>query len=399
MKIKHIALLPDRFASYRLPIFKKLSDSKLNDFKLTIFADIKEDVKGVKIANASYANTNKEEGGVIWKKIKNFTFKNICFWQSNVSFLPIKENFDAYVYWGEANRISTWFSCIIAKLLGRKIIFWSHGIYGNEKPIKLYIRKLFYKFADAFLLYSDFGKSQMIKNGFDEHSIFVIKNSLNVDRQNFLYQQYENSNFKDGCSLFNSNSRVLLFLGRLEPKKKIHLLIHGLSELRAKTGEDYKLLIIGEGSAEQSLKTLVSQLNLASHVIFYGACYDDNILAPLFISSDLCVSPGNVGLLAMHSLIYGTPVITHDDFSLQMPEFEVIKPLVSGDYFRFNDLDNMVEKIIKVIGLIDEGLIDASSCRQEILSTYNSDYQLKVFNEMLVYLNQKLETKNKLRRA
>ena len=387
MKIEKIALIPDRFASYRLTIFQRLSDQKLNDFNLTIFADVQEDIKGIKIADSSYANTNLDCGGIIWEKVRNFTFKNICFWQSKVLLLPLLRDFDAFIYWGEANRISTWLSCMIAKLLGRKIVFWSHGIYGNERPIKLYIRKLFYKFADAFLLYSDYGKSQMIKNGFDENKIFVIKNSLDVDRQNFLFQQHEISNINECGSLFNSNSKVLLFLGRLEPKKKIHLLIQGLNLLREKTGEDYKLLIIGEGSAEQSLKTLVSQLNLANHVIFYGACYDDNILAPLLIYSDLCVSPGNVGLLAMHSLIYGTPVITHNNFSLQMPEFEVIKPLVSGDYFRLNDVDDMVEKIIKVIGLIDEGLIDASSCRQEILGTYNSEYQHRIFHQMLAFIN------------
>lgn len=394
MKIEKIALIPDRFASYRLTIFQRLSDQKLNDFKLTIFADVQEDIKGIKIADSSYANTNLDCGGIIWEKVRNFTFKNICFWQSKVLLLPLLKDFDAFIYWGEANRISTWLSCMIAKLLGRKIVFWSHGIYGNEKPIKLYIRKLFYKFADAFLLYSDYGKLHMIKNGFDENRIFVIKNSLDVDRQNFLFEKYKNLDFKESSSLLDSNSRVLLFLGRLEPKKQIHFLIKGLSKLRSKTGENYKLLIIGEGSAEEALKKLVSQLNLSSHVVFYGSCYDDNILAPLIISSDLCVSPGNIGLLAMHSLIYGTPVVTHDNFSLQMPEFEVIKPLVSGDYFRFNDVDDMVEKIIKVIRLIDEGLIDALSCRQEILGIYNTKNQHKIFNEMLGYLNQKLVIKD-----
>ena len=63
----------------------------------------------------------------------------------------------------------------MAKLIGRKIVFWSHGIYGNEGHIKLNIRKLFYSFADAFLLYSDYGKMQMVKNGFSENKIFVIK--------------------------------------------------------------------------------------------------------------------------------------------------------------------------------------------------------------------------------
>ena len=90
MKIKNIALIPDRFANYRLPIFQKLSDRKLNHFDLTIYADQNEDIKGIRIADASYANTNIDKGGVVWGKIRNFTFGNICFWQSKVSFLPIK---------------------------------------------------------------------------------------------------------------------------------------------------------------------------------------------------------------------------------------------------------------------------------------------------------------------
>ena len=90
----------------------------------------------------------------------------------------------------------------------------------------------------------------------------------------------------------------------------------------------------------------------------------------------------------MHSLIYGTPVLTHNKFSLQMPEFEVIKPKISGDYFRYKDIDHMVEQTIKVMQLIDEGIISQFSCRQEILGTYNTKYQHKVFHQMLEYLNQ-----------
>ena len=180
MKIENIALIPDRFASYRLPIFQKLSDKKLNSFNLTIFADTEEDIEGVKIVDRELANLDLQKGGIAWKKIKNFTFKNICFWQSNVTLLPFNKSFDAIVYWGEANRISTWLSCIIAKFVGRKTIFWSHGIYGNESFLKLYFRKLFYRLADAILLYSDYGKVQMIKNGFNQDNLFVIKNSLNT---------------------------------------------------------------------------------------------------------------------------------------------------------------------------------------------------------------------------
>ena len=44
------------------------------------------------------------------------------------------------------------------------------------------------------------------------------------------------------------------------------------------------------------------------------------------------VSPGNVGLTAIHSLSYGTPVLTHNNFNNQMPEVESIQPGFNG-YF------------------------------------------------------------------
>ena len=43
---------------------------------------------------------------------------------------------------------------------------------------------------------------------------------------------------------------------------------------------------------------------------FQGAVFDESN-SELIYHSDLCVSPGNVGLTAIHSLTYGVPVATH----------------------------------------------------------------------------------------
>ncbi len=64
----------------------------------------------------------------------------------------------------------------------------------------------------------------------------------------------------------------------------------------------------------------------------YGACYDEEIIGELIFNAQLCVSPGNVGLTAMHSLVYGTPVITHNNFSNQSPEFEAIIDGKTGSF-------------------------------------------------------------------
>ncbi|MEC8333401.1 MAG: glycosyltransferase, partial [Verrucomicrobiota bacterium] len=147
--------------------------------------------------------------------------------------------------------------------------------------------------------------------------------------------------------------------------------------------ERYKLMIIGTGSQHDALVKMADEKNISDDVLFYGACYDDKILAPLIMMADICLSPGEVGLTALHSLIYGTPVITHDNFSEQMPEFEAICPGVSGEFYIYGNIDDLCTKIKAIIGLVDAGLINPTTCREAILKSYNTEYQAGVFVQML----------------
>ncbi|MCD8208612.1 MAG: glycosyltransferase family 4 protein, partial [Bacteroidales bacterium] len=76
-------------------------------------------------------------------------------------------------------------------------------------------------------------------------------------------------------------------------------------------------------------------------VWFYGECYDEKKLAELFYNADLCVSPGNVGLVAIHAMQYGLPVVSHDNFETQMPEYETIVEGKTGALFKEGDVDDL----------------------------------------------------------
>ena len=73
---------------------------------------------------------------------------------------------------------------------------------------------------------------------------------------------------------------------------------------------------------------------MEGNCIFYGATYDEKELSKLIYMSDLTVSPGNIGLTAIHSLSYGTPVCSHSNFNNQMPESEAIINFENGFFFR-----------------------------------------------------------------
>jgi len=382
-----VALVPDRFPSYRYTVFKRLSHFKENGFYLTIYADTEEDIPGLKLVESSYCDRDYLNGGISWVRIRNFGVRGICFLQTGLIRLALSKEHDVHVYWGEAHRLSTWASVIISRLMGKQVVFWTHGIYGNEGFIKRHIRVLFYRMADGLLLYSDYGKRVLVEYGFRPSDLYVIKNSLDSR----LQDEHYSSNLESVSSVkqryFSEQDRVLVFVGRLEPQKRLDLLLDALCRLNVKDADSYKLLIIGDGSQHTKLIELAERFGLTDRVHFYGACYDDEMLAPLIMMADVCVSPGEVGLTAMHSLIYGTPVITHDNFSEQMPEFEVIVTEKSGAFYRFDDVGDLCSKIEEVVTLVDRAVITSESCRACVLEHYTEEYQLQIFKEMLIGLN------------
>ena len=118
---------------------------------------------------------------------------------------------------------------------------------------------------------------------------------------------------------------------------------------------------------------------------FYGECYDEKVNAMLIYNADLCVSPGNVGLTAIHSMVFGTPVISHNAFSWQMPEFEAIVPNMTGAFYVYNNQESLVDSISQWFrdnkNKRDE---IREKCYKEIDDNWTPVYQMRVIKENLV---------------
>ena len=98
----------------------------------------------------------------------------------------------------------------------------------------------------------------------------------------------------------------------------------------------------------------------------------------------LCVSPGNIGLTAIHSLTYGTPAITHNNFSNQMPEFEAIQDGFTGSFFEENDINSLklsIQKWLSKHPIKNDELI--KNCYSIIDRYYNPQYQIKLLKSIL----------------
>jgi glycosyltransferase involved in cell wall biosynthesis len=354
---------------YREAIFKKM-DLELNcEFYFGDKLDWAPDIKSMDL--------EKLKG---FKSIlKNRKIFKYFIWQDG-AFKLVFKNYDYYILYGDAFYLSNWFIMIFARLLGKKTYLWTHGLYKDLKWKNKVINYPFYNLSTKVLLYGDYSRNKMIKLGFNKEKLLCIYNSLDYEKQievrNKLFPSklYEN--------YFKNSNPVIIYIGRIQKVKKINLILEAISNLK-KEGIEVNLVLVGKDNESLNLMTIAENLKINDNIWMYGPSYDEGKIGELIYNADLCVSPGNIGLTAMHSLTYGTPAITHGNFLNQGPEFEAIKPNLTGDFFIEDSVSNLAKSIQKWINLdlIKRNLI-RNNCYKVIDEFYNPNYQIKIFKSL-----------------
>ncbi|HLX58044.1 MAG TPA: glycosyltransferase family 4 protein [Ktedonobacteraceae bacterium] len=128
-----------------------------------------------------------------------------------------------------------------------------------------------------------------------------------------------------------ASSHYVLFVGRLKAQKGIPHLLNAAAMLK-KQGEDFTLIISGDGDERQSLQSLAKQLGLTDTVFFTGYLHHDDLpcalsLASVFVMPSNYEELGSVILeaMAMQKAIVATNVggipeiITHQENGLLVP--------------------------------------------------------------------------------
>ena len=305
------------------------------------------------------------------------------YWVIGMLPLLLKKEYTQYLMMGHSRNLSTFCFLVLKRLLypNKKIYLWTHGFYGKESRLEFLWKKLLLGLADELLIYGDYACRLMEHIGFASERLHAIHNSLSYDVQLKLRNQLTQSDVYQ--SYFGNTHPVIIFIGRLNPVKKLPMLVEVISKLRKKD-EIYNLVLVGDGPDKERLQLLAKEQGVLSQIWFYGACYEERKNAELIYNADICVAPGNIGLTAIHALMFGCPVITHNDFAYQMPEFEVIKPKETGDFFTRDDMASLAD-------VLSEWFVANRNRREEIRkacygvidSQWTPQYQMKVLHTVI----------------
>lgn len=304
-------------------------------------------------------------------------------WQEGTGCLIRRKEIDRYLILGDPKLLSTWWILIQRRLFlrNKRVFLWSHGWYGRENFVKKWVKRIYFGMADHVFSYGEFGKKQAVLQGFNASKITPIHNSLDYETQKKFRNEISGHNIF--VEHFRNYNPTIIFIGRLTHEKRLDLLLEAIKKLKDEK-LNLNLVLIGNGEEYSALQEMTEKLNLGDIVWFYGACHEERLLSELLYNADLCVSPGNVGLTAMHSMAYGTPVLTHDNFPFQGPEFEAIIPQKTGAFFKQGDKDSLSKSIKKWLAYNKNKRDDIRNyCYLEIEKNWTAEYQIKVLKSIL----------------
>jgi len=167
-------------------------------------------------------------------------------------------------------------------------------------------------------------------------------NGVNKD---IYFPDFNKNNFKKELGIKNDEN-ILLTISRLENWKKVDRILKAMPQI-IKKHQNFKLLIIGEGSERQNLENLASKLQITAYVKFLGALPHQELkkyynLADIFISLyDL----SNVGNPLLEAMSCGKCIVTLDVGDTN----KFIKNDENGILIKQNELKKLPKIIIKLL--------------------------------------------------
>lgn len=240
-----------------------------------------------------------------------------------------------------------------AKSLGIKVVIHSHAQpetislniprYAGGTFINSFLGEYFswlYKKADLLVYPTEFAKSIFDKQNETVRNV-VISNGIDSSK----FKKVEIDDLLNKWKL-SKNTKNILFVGRLQPEKKVETLIKAIPLILEKD-KNIHVYIIGQGVLKKELKELSSDLELDQYVTFFGRVSDEELVMA-YNACDIFVLPSIAeleGIVVLEAMSCGKPIVIADS-KKSASRFFVRE---NGFLFEPNNIDDLSRKIITLL--------------------------------------------------
>ncbi|NQZ25358.1 MAG: glycosyltransferase, exosortase A system-associated [Colwellia sp.] len=202
-------------------------------------------------------------------------------------------------------------------------------------------------------------RADLISRGFEESKFTVIANAVNIEQFNVITLQDKANNTDLAKSLELTDCDVLGFIGSFYAYEGLDLAITAMPAVLAKNPKA-RLLLVGGGPQEQSLKQQVTLLGLEGKVIFTGRVPHSEV-GKYYSLVDLLVYPRKAMRLTnlvtplkpLEAMAQGKPVLASDVGGHK----ELISDNETGFLFKAGDSVELAERMADL--LADENKLNS----------------------------------------
>lgn len=302
----NVVLVHNYHSPYRLSLFKKLTNLNMYDFDILVCKKKASYTKYWKLDNKKQRNITILRGISFSVKSKKIIL--------NLGLINklLKGKYDVFIG-GDQTLISTHITFIVAKLLKKPFILWSGEIPKFIFPKSL-TRKLIDPFinfmqnrSEAFIVYFTEAKEFLCSQGVPSEKILIAPNTIDVSYIQTRSKQCKNDVKLIKRSLAICEKKVVLFVGRLEPLKRVDILIKAFNKLKRNTNIDVVLLILGSGTIRRDLEDLCLKLNI-KNVFFLGTVERSKVIC-YYTLCNVFVLPGQGGIVVNEAMACEKPII------------------------------------------------------------------------------------------
>jgi len=185
--------------------------------------------------------------------------------------------------------------------------------------------------VDKYIAISEVIKQKHVENGFDEKKIFVIPNMVDP-------------NFHVKKILKNNSIPIILYVGRLDPRKGVDILVKSVPKILEK--RQIEVWIIGDGRDRKKLERLIAEKKIVDKVKFFGEIKYEN-LPEFYDKADIFVHPAKwiepFGRTLLEAMASGIPIISSD--------ISISPEIVDGCGLRYtnNDPQSLADAVLKLL--------------------------------------------------
>ena len=336
-----VTVVHPSLAKYRVPVFRELA--RRPGIKLRVVYGSSRDIPNVAAAGFEAIATRRWEG--------RLGGRLVMFHGAEWTYCSRRHSDVVVLRWSPRS-LSLLPALLRARLNGVPTVLWGHGYSKTERTWWRSARNQLAKLASALVFYEPRTREAFIREGWNPDRLFVALNSLDHagidhERKWWLDHPEKLAEFRQQQGL--GPGAVVLFVSRLQPNNGLDLLIRATAQLaRELTG--ITTVIIGNGPEEKRrLQKLAVETGAANNVMFREGTYDEQELAPWFLSADVFCYPVNVGLSLLHSFWYGLPAVTSGDRASQNPEIVALQHGINGLTYEHNNMESLMEALKQLL--------------------------------------------------